>query len=58
MTPSKAQKIFSEIIWNANLSGLHLTEYLNTYPDENQLWVETEIACKKAGICLWSVQTK
>ena len=58
MTVEKAHKIFSEIIWNSELSNMTLSEYLDTYPSENRLWIETEKLCIKHGINLWIVQCK
>ncbi len=58
MTKLQAHKIFSEIIWNSELSNMTLSEYLDTYPSEHKLWIDTEILCIKHGINLWEVQCK
>lgn len=58
MTKQKAHQIFSQIIWNSELSNMTLAEYLDAYPSEHRLWIDTEKLCIKKKICLWLVQCK
>ena len=58
MTKEQANRIFSEIIWSAEIENLTLSEYLDMYPKDDSLWAQTEKACNAVGICIWEVATK
>ena len=58
MTKAEAHAIFREIIWQSELQNLTLSEYLDTYPEQDKIWKDTTKACISAGINLYEVQCK
>ena len=57
-TFAMAKRVFSAIIWNSELENLTLSEYLNAYPSENEIWMDMVKKCREQGINLWEVRSK
>lgn len=50
MTKEQVQAAFSKIIWDAEISNLTLSEYLDANPEIEEEWVQLEKECERLGV--------
>ncbi len=55
ITPHSIQKKFSEIIWQSEISGMVLPEYLDSNTDANDCWLSLEKDCDILKINIFDV---
>lgn len=55
ITPHSIQKKFSEIIWESELLGMVLSEYLDSNTDANDCWLSLEKDCDSLKINIFDV---
>ena len=55
ITPHSIQKKFSEIIWESEISGMVIAEYLESNTDANDCWLSLEKDCDILKINIFDV---